>query len=154
MDFLRPSFGGKNGPNSHVLEKEHGRWKDFRKGLNKEDQQAFDRLFDRAKFHTAAGVYMANPYPLETILVSIILPQAIGVTLPPLLGQAIVLVKDSALLSLISLPELTRAGQIMTSERFMPAEGFLTSAVFYLLIYYILKGLTHWSQKRLIYMQT
>jgi len=84
----------------------------------------------------------------------IILPQAIGVTLPPLLGQAIVLVKDSALLSLISLPELTRAGQIMTSERFMPAEGFLTSAVFYLLIYYILKGLTHWSQKRLIYMQT
>ncbi len=84
----------------------------------------------------------------------IILPQAIGVTLPPLLGQAIVLVKDSALLSLISLPELTRAGQIMTSERFMPAEGFLTSAVFYLLIYYGLKSLTHWSQKRLIYMQT
>jgi His/Glu/Gln/Arg/opine family amino acid ABC transporter permease subunit len=83
----------------------------------------------------------------------VILPQAIGVTLPPMLGQAIVLVKDSALLSLISLPELTRAGQIMTSERFMPAEGFLTSAVFYLLIYYLLKGLTAWSQKRLIYMQ-
>jgi His/Glu/Gln/Arg/opine family amino acid ABC transporter permease subunit len=83
----------------------------------------------------------------------IILPQAIGVTLPPMLGQAIVLVKDSALLSLISLPELTRAGQIMTSERFMPAEGFLTSAVFYLLIYYGLKWLTAWSQKRLIYMQ-
>ena len=83
----------------------------------------------------------------------VILPQAIGVTLPPMLGQAIVLVKDSALLSLISLPELTRAGQIMTSERFMPAEGFLTSAVFYLLIYYALKGMTRWSQKRLIYMQ-
>jgi len=84
----------------------------------------------------------------------VILPQAIGVTLPPMLGQAIVLVKDSALLSLISLPELTRAGQIMTSERFMPAEGFLTSAAFYLIIYYVLKALTHWSQKRLIYMQT
>jgi polar amino acid transport system permease protein len=83
----------------------------------------------------------------------IILPQAIGVTLPPMLGQAIVLVKDSALLSLISLMELTRAGQIMTSERFMPAEGFLTSAAFYLLIYYVLKGMTQWSQKRLIYMQ-
>ena len=83
----------------------------------------------------------------------VILPQAIGVTLPPMLGQAIVLVKDSALLSLISLTELTRAGQIMTSERFMPAEGFLTSAAFYLLIYYILKGLTSWSQKRLIYIQ-
>ena len=47
--------------------------KEFRKGLSKEDQQAFDRLFDRAKFHTAAGVYMAHPYPLETILLSICL---------------------------------------------------------------------------------
>jgi His/Glu/Gln/Arg/opine family amino acid ABC transporter permease subunit len=84
----------------------------------------------------------------------VILPQAIGVTLPPMLGQAIVLVKDSALLSLISLPELTRAGQIMTSERFMPAEGFLTSAAFYLIIYYVLKTLTHWSQRRLIYLQS
>jgi polar amino acid transport system permease protein len=83
----------------------------------------------------------------------VVLPQAIGVTLPPMLGQAIVLVKDSALLSLISLPELTRAGQIMTSERFMPAEGFLTSAVFYLVIYYALKTLTNWSQRRLIYLQ-
>ena len=60
-------------PFSNVLEKEHGRWKEFRKRLGKEDQQAFDRLFDRAKFHTAAGVYMAHPYPLETILLSIIL---------------------------------------------------------------------------------
>src|SRR5512137_2087696 len=58
---------------TYVFEKEHGRWKEFRKRLSKEDQEAFDRLFDRAKFHTAAGVYMAHPYPLETILVSIIL---------------------------------------------------------------------------------
>ena len=79
------------------------------------------------------------------------LPQAVGVTLPPLLGQAIVLFKDSALLSLISIMELTRAGQIMTSERFMPAEGFLTTAVFYLLIYYMLKGISGWTQKRLIF---
>jgi polar amino acid transport system permease protein len=82
---------------------------------------------------------------------SIVLPQAVGVTLPPLLGQAIVLFKDSALLSLISISELTRAGQIMTSERFMPAEGFLTTAVFYLLIYYMLKGISGWTQKRLIF---
>ncbi len=81
----------------------------------------------------------------------IVLPQAIGVTIPPLLGQAIVLVKDSSLLSLISIVELTRAGQILTSERFMPAEGFLTTAVFYLVIYYLLKTLSEWSQKRLIF---
>jgi His/Glu/Gln/Arg/opine family amino acid ABC transporter permease subunit len=81
----------------------------------------------------------------------IILPQAFGVTIPPLLGQAIVLVKDSSLLSLISVVELTRAGQILTSERFMPAEGFLTTAAFYLVIYYMLKRFSGWSQKRLIF---
>jgi len=81
----------------------------------------------------------------------LILPQALGATVPPLLGQAIVLVKDSALLSLISIMELTRAGQILNSERFMPAEGFLTTAVFYLVIYYFLKTISEWAQKRLIF---
>ncbi len=70
----------------------------------------------------------------------IILPQALGMTIRPMLGQAIVLVKDSSLLSLISIVELTRAGQLLTSERFMPAEGYLTTAAFYLIIYYLLKA--------------
>jgi hypothetical protein len=41
--------------------------------LSKEDQGAFDRLFDRAKMHTSAGVYMACPWPMDTILLSILL---------------------------------------------------------------------------------
>ncbi|MGD9016099.1 MAG: amino acid ABC transporter permease [Desulfobacterales bacterium] len=81
----------------------------------------------------------------------IVLPQAVGVTVPPLLGQAIVLVKDTALLSLISVMELTRCGQVLTSERFMPAEAFFTVAFFYLCIYFCLKALADWSQKRLIF---
>ncbi len=81
----------------------------------------------------------------------IILPQALGVTIPPLLGQAIVLVKDSALLSLISVAELTRSGQLMTSERFMPAEAFFTVAFFYMCIYFVLKTLAEWSQRKLIF---
>ncbi len=81
----------------------------------------------------------------------IILPQALGMTIRPMLGQAIVLVKDSSLLSLISILELTRAGQMLTSDRFMPAEGFLTTAAFYLIIYYMLKAFSSWSEKRLIF---
>ncbi len=81
----------------------------------------------------------------------IILPQALGVTVPPLLGQSIVLVKDSALLSLISVMELTRCGQTMTSERFMPSEAFFTVAFFYMCIYFVLKALADWSQKKLIF---
>ena len=79
----------------------------------------------------------------------ILLPQALANTLPPLLGQAIVLVKDSAVLSLISVMELTRAGQVLNSERFMPAEAFLTVAALYLVIYYALKGATKFYQMRM-----
>jgi polar amino acid transport system permease protein len=81
----------------------------------------------------------------------IILPQALGNTIRPMLGQAIILVKDSSLLSLISILELTRAGQLLTSDRFMPAEGFLTTAAFYLILYYMLKGFSGWAEKRLIF---
>ena len=84
----------------------------------------------------------------------IILPQALGMTIRPMLGQAIVLVKDSSLLSLISIVELTRAGQLLTSERFMPTEGFLTTAAFYLVLYYMLKTFSNWSEKRLIFRES
>ncbi len=60
-------------PYSHVMESERERLRPFRRALSKEDQEAFDRLFDRAKMHTSAGVYMACPWPMETILLSICL---------------------------------------------------------------------------------
>jgi His/Glu/Gln/Arg/opine family amino acid ABC transporter permease subunit len=77
----------------------------------------------------------------------IILPQAIRPTVSPLIGQAIVLVKDSSLLSLISVVELTRVGQQIALDRFMPVEGLAVTAAGFLLIYYILKTLAgFWSR--------
>ena len=55
-------------PYSQVMESERERLKPFRRAMSKEDQEAFDRLFDRAKMHTSAGVYMSHPWPMETIL--------------------------------------------------------------------------------------
>jgi His/Glu/Gln/Arg/opine family amino acid ABC transporter permease subunit len=94
-----------------------------------------------------AGVSSGMTYAQRMRLV--ILPQAFKVTIPPLLGQAIVLVKDSALLSLIAVAELTRAGQMLASDRFMPAEAFLTTAAGYLILYYGLKGVAALSTLRL-----
>lgn len=70
----------------------------------------------------------------------IVLPQALRPTVSPLIGQAIVLVKDSSLLSLISVVELTRAGQRIAIDRFMPVEGLVATALGYLVLYYILKS--------------
>ena len=69
----------------------------------------------------------------------VILPQALRPMVSPLIGQAIVLVKDSSLLSLISVLELTRTGQTLAVDRFMPVEGLTTTAVGYLIIYFGLK---------------
>jgi His/Glu/Gln/Arg/opine family amino acid ABC transporter permease subunit len=69
----------------------------------------------------------------------VILPQALRPMVSPLIGQAIVLVKDSSLLSLISVLELTRAGQVLSNDRFMPVEGLATTATGYLIIYFGLK---------------
>jgi polar amino acid transport system permease protein len=69
----------------------------------------------------------------------VILPQALRPMVSPLIGQAIVLVKDSSLLSLISVLELTRAGQTLANEKFMPTEGLVTTAACYLIIYFGLK---------------
>lgn len=77
----------------------------------------------------------------------VILPQAVRPTISPMIGQAIVLVKDSSLLSLISVVELTRVGQQIALDRFMPVEGFAATAAGFLLIYYLLKALAGtWSR--------
>ena len=62
-------------PFSQILEREYADWKKFRRGLRKEDQAVLDRLFDLARLHVQAGVYASRPWPLETILVSILIEQ-------------------------------------------------------------------------------
>jgi hypothetical protein len=60
-------------PYSHVWEEERSRWLKFRRALRREDQAQFDRLFDLARLHLQAGVYASNPWPLETMLLSMLL---------------------------------------------------------------------------------
>lgn len=60
-------------PYSQILEQEKGRWQKFRRALRREDQEHLDRLFELARLHTQAGVYASQPWPLEVILMSILL---------------------------------------------------------------------------------
>ncbi|MEM8914312.1 MAG: amino acid ABC transporter permease [Pseudomonadota bacterium] len=64
----------------------------------------------------------------------IILPQALRKVVPPLANQFITLVKDSSLLSIISVQELTfKAVELVASTR-MIFEAWLTAAAFYFVI--------------------
>jgi polar amino acid transport system permease protein len=79
----------------------------------------------------------------------VILPQAFANVVPPVLGQTIVLIKDSSLLSIITVSELLSAGLTVLSERVMPNEGFLTAAAGYLLIYLAMVVVSGVAQRRL-----
>jgi len=60
-------------PYSHVWEEERERWRKFRRALRREDQAHLDRLFESARLHLQAGVYAANPWPLESMLMAMLL---------------------------------------------------------------------------------
>lgn len=64
----------------------------------------------------------------------IVLPQAFKSTLPPLAGQFINLIKDSSLVSVISITDLTKAGREVVSGSFAPFEVWFTVAALYLVV--------------------
>ncbi len=64
----------------------------------------------------------------------VIFPQALRQTLPPLAGQFVSLVKDSSLLSIISISEFTWNAQAINARTFSTLESYIPLAVGYLLM--------------------
>jgi polar amino acid transport system permease protein len=62
----------------------------------------------------------------------VIIPQAVGLILPPLTGVLISLIKHSAILTVIAVTELTTAGQNIIADTFMAFEIWFTVAGIYL----------------------
>ena len=60
-------------PFSQLIEYERRAWAPFRRALRKDDQAAFDRLFDCAKLHVQAGVYLSRPWPFEVLVMAMLL---------------------------------------------------------------------------------
>ena len=71
-------------------------------------------------------------YPQAMIYV--ILPQAFKRTLPPMAGQFINLIKDSSLVSVISITDLTKAGREVVSGSFATFEVWFAVAALYLIL--------------------
>ena len=64
----------------------------------------------------------------------VILPQAFKRTLPPMAGQLINLVKDSSLVSVISITDLTKAGREVVAGSFATFEVWFAVAALYLVL--------------------
>lgn len=79
----------------------------------------------------------------------VILPQALRKTLPPLAGQFINLVKDSSLVSIIAITDLSKAGREIVSTTFSPFEVWFTVALMYLALTGSLSLLVRRLERRL-----
>ena len=78
----------------------------------------------------------------------IILPQAIRRILPPLTGQAVSLIKDSSLVSVIAIYEMTMYANEIASETFLVFEIFFTIAAIYLALALVLSRIVAYFEKR------
>lgn len=77
------------------------------------------------------------------------LPQALALTLPPSIGQAINLVKESSVLSVITLGELTKVAGTISSISFAVVTPYLTIALIYWAIVEALSQLGFHLERRL-----
>jgi len=78
----------------------------------------------------------------------IILPQAIRRILPPLTSQAVSLIKDSSLVSVIAIYEMTMYANEIASETFLVFEIFFTIAAIYLALALVLSRVVAYFEKR------
>jgi hypothetical protein len=60
---------------TQVIQQEMESWSKFRRGLRKEDQEAFDEIFRAARMQLASSAYAARPIPFESIIISALIAQ-------------------------------------------------------------------------------
>ncbi|EIE51471.1 amino acid ABC transporter [Salipiger aestuarii] len=74
------------------------------------------------------------------IITAILLPEMALLVLPPALNMSVILLKETALLSLITVPELTMTVQAIGSQQY----AFVESLVILALVYWALVELANW----------
>lgn len=81
-------------------------------------------------------------------MTTIILPQVFRIILPPLTNEAISSLKNTSLLSTITVMELTLYSQILIATTFRPFEFYIATAVIYLLMTTVLSQLSAHLERR------
>jgi len=79
----------------------------------------------------------------------VVVPQMVTVVLPPLANQAVVLIKETSVASLIAAPELMLAAKDLASEFYMPLEIYLLAGLMYLLLAFPMSLIARWLEARL-----
>ena len=100
---------------------------------------------DRGQIEAAQSIGMRH----RQVVLHVLFPQAWRRIVPPLTNELISLVKGSAMLSAISVYELTHAGQEIIATYFAPFEIFLMIALYYYALISLLAWLSRYLERRL-----
>ena len=98
----------------------------------------------RGQMEAARSLGMSTALAMRKI----ILPQAFRRILPPLAGQFISLIKDSSLLGIIAIRELTKATREAVTTSLQPFEFWFTCAALYLVLTFALSLFVQYLERR------
>ena len=77
----------------------------------------------------------------------VLLPQAIGIVIPPLTTQYIEILKNSAILSMIAVEDLTFQTQMIEIESFRGFEAATAATLMYLIVALAIAAMMSWLQR-------
>lgn len=106
----------------------------------------FDAI-PRAQVDSARAIGLTRGQALRLVL----LPQAVRIVLPAVAGQLVSLIKDSSLLSVLSIGEFTFAARNVNSATYSTLESYLPLAAGYLAVTLPLSALSRWLERRFRY---
>ncbi|KMV29168.1 polar amino acid ABC transporter permease [Photobacterium swingsii] len=99
----------------------------------------------RGQFEASQSLGLSNTDSYRFV----ILPQVIRRILPPLTNETVSLVKNSSIVSVMAIFDLTTEGRNIVADTAMPFEVWFTVAAIYLCITIVLSGFAAWLGHRL-----
>lgn len=101
---------------------------------------------DKGQYEAAKALGMNYKLTMKRIII----PQAIKMIIPPTGNEAVTLIKDTALVSVIALADILRNAKSVVS-RTASVEGYFVAAVLYLLMTFVIITIFRHIEKRFAY---
>ncbi|MCI0531280.1 MAG: amino acid ABC transporter permease [candidate division Zixibacteria bacterium] len=98
----------------------------------------------KGQYEAALSLGMSFPQTMRHI----IFPQALRVIIPPTANEFVACLKDSSLVSIIGLRELTRAGREYYSQYFVDFHTWFMVAIIYFILTYGLTRMFYWLERK------
>ena len=86
--------------------------------------------------------------PYSAAMLKIILPQALRIVIPSVVNQCIITIKDTSIISVLGLMELTFVAKQVVARTYLSFESWIIVGVMYFVIIYALSKLSKFVEKR------